>query len=84
MAQGPAEEFITRLRSAPIQMSEIARFLDRLTHGERVEAIRAAGRAEQARLYEAAKGFAPVHNAKPLEKSTFATASSNSLSLLTL
>lgn len=64
MAQGPAEEFVTRLRSAPIQMSELARFLDRLTHGERVEAIRAVGRAEQARLYEAAKGFAPVRNAE--------------------
>jgi hypothetical protein len=75
MAQGPAEEFVTRLRSAPIRLDETARFLDKLTHGERVEAIRAVGRKEQARLYEAAKGFAPVRNADlvPPDKADFET-----------
>ncbi|HVP31327.1 MAG TPA: hypothetical protein VMW35_19430 [Myxococcota bacterium] len=56
----PAQEFLTRLRAAAIKPLEIARFLDALSHGERVEAIRACGRSEQRRLYEAVKGVGRV------------------------
>ncbi len=68
--EGPATEFLARLRSTPIQMDELARFLDGLDHAARVEAIRAAGRSEQRRLYEAAKGFAPVTLAEMVPAAT--------------
>jgi hypothetical protein len=58
------ERFLTRLRAASIGMEELARWLDGLSHGERVHAIRGAGRAEQRRLYQAARGFRPVRLAE--------------------
>ena len=51
-----AGELLTRLRGATIKPLEIARFLDGLSHLDRVDAIRACGRADQRRLYEAVKG----------------------------
>lgn len=58
---GPAaRECLTRLRAATIQPLELARFLDGLSHQERVAAVRACGRAEQRRLYEAVKGVGRV------------------------
>jgi hypothetical protein len=62
-AGAPAAEFLARLRAASIQPQEIAKFLDGLRHAERVEAIRAAGRSEQRRLWEAVKGVGSVRNA---------------------
>ena len=56
----PAEEFLARLQETPIKAAEICAFLDRLTPEERVQAIRAAGRGAQRRLYEAVKGFGEV------------------------
>jgi len=55
-----AGEFLTRLRGATIKPLEIARFLDGLSHLDRVAAIRACGRADQRRLYEAVKGVGRV------------------------
>jgi hypothetical protein len=60
MSQGsdtPAREFLARLRETTLQPAQIASFLDGLAPADRVEATRAAGRAEQRRLYEAADGF---------------------------
>lgn len=54
------EGFVTRLQGASIEMEGLAAWLDGLSHGERVRAVRAVGRAEQRRLYEAAAGFRPV------------------------
>ena len=56
----PAREFLARLRETSLQPAEIARFLDGLDPRDRVEASRAAGRAEQRRLYEAVDGFGEV------------------------
>jgi hypothetical protein len=56
----PAAEFVARLREQPIDLRALARFLDGLAPVERVAAIRAAGRAEQRRLYAAAEGFAEL------------------------
>ncbi|MDX1649527.1 MAG: hypothetical protein R3263_06705 [Myxococcota bacterium] len=52
--------FLTRLRAASIDAEELATWLDGLTHVERVQAVRGAGRAEQRRLYEAVGGFRRV------------------------
>jgi hypothetical protein len=57
----PAREFLARLRETPLALGDVARFLDALAPSERVEAIRAAGREEQRRLYEASLGFAELH-----------------------
>jgi hypothetical protein len=54
-----AEEFRELLRG-PIEPTRVAEFLDGLSHDERVEAVRSAGRDEQRRLYAAADGFGPV------------------------
>ena len=43
----PAREFLARLRETSLSLDDVARFLDALGPGERVEAIRAAGREEQ-------------------------------------
>jgi len=59
-AGSAAAEFLTRLRAATIKPLEIARFLDGLGHRDRVEAIRACGRADQRRLYEAVQGVGRV------------------------
>jgi len=56
----PGRELRDRLRASSIEPTGIARFLDDLGHEERVEAVRALGRAEQRRLYQAVDGFAPV------------------------
>jgi hypothetical protein len=53
----PIRAFLGPLREAAPKPIEIARVLDDMTHAERVRAIRAAGRAEQKRLYEAVAGF---------------------------
>jgi hypothetical protein len=45
-----------------VNSGELARFLDGLSHADRVTAIRAAGRAEQRRLWEAVKGVGSVRN----------------------
>ncbi len=61
MSRGtPAEELCARLREKPIKPHEVTRFLDSLSHPERVEAIRAVGRAEQRALYEAVDGYESV------------------------
>lgn len=57
---GPAAEFVARLCDTPVKASEICSFLDRLAPGERVQAIRGAGRGAQRRLYEAVDGFGEV------------------------
>ncbi|RIL04617.1 MAG: hypothetical protein DCC71_13475 [Proteobacteria bacterium] len=49
----PVRAFLGPLREAVVKPMEIARALDDMTHAERVSAIRAAGRAEQKRLYDA-------------------------------
>jgi hypothetical protein len=56
----PAHEFLTRLRSHPMQPAAIASFLDALAPADRIEAIRAVGRSDQRRLYEAVKGVGEV------------------------
>jgi hypothetical protein len=53
----PVRAFLGPLREAAVKPIEIARTLDDMTHDERVRAIRAAGRAEQKRLYAAVDGF---------------------------
>ena len=60
-SQGPSVAFQALLREGPVQIEKVASWLDSLTQGERVEAIRSARRADQKALYEAARGFAPVH-----------------------
>lgn len=52
----PVRAFLGPLREAVVKPMEIARVLDDMSHDERVTAIRAAGRAEQRRLYEAVAG----------------------------
>jgi len=53
----PVRAFVGPLRGGAPKPLEIARALDDMTHAERVRAIRAAGRSEQRRLYEAVDGF---------------------------
>jgi hypothetical protein len=53
-------EFRARVAEEPIRPPDLAAFLDALGHEERVAAIRSAGRADQRRLYEAVKDFAPL------------------------
>ena len=57
---GLGEELRRRIAESPIRPTEIAGFLDGLTHDERVSAVRSLGRSEQRRLYEAVDGFLPV------------------------
>ncbi len=54
------EELVARVRERPIQVLEIARFLDGLSHAQRVEANRSVGRAEQRTLYKAVDGAGSV------------------------
>ncbi len=49
-----------RLRAPQVDVSGLSRFLDSLSHPERVDAIRALGRGEQRRLWESVEGFAPL------------------------
>jgi hypothetical protein len=53
----PVRAFLGPLREGVVKPIEIARTLDDMTHEERVRAVRAAGRAEQKRLYAAVDGF---------------------------
>ncbi len=55
-----ADELRDRIREKPVKPVEIARFLDDLSHAERVEAIRAMGRGEQRTLNEAVDGFGSI------------------------
>jgi hypothetical protein len=48
--------FLSLLSREPVKPAEVADFLDRLSHAERVAAVRAAGRGEQRRLYAALEG----------------------------
>jgi hypothetical protein len=52
----PVRALLGPLREAVVKPIEIARVLDDMTHAERVTAIRAAGRSEQRRLYDAVAG----------------------------
>ncbi len=54
------QELVGRLRDQSIETAEISKFLDGLSHAERVAAIRALGGKDQHRLYDAADGFAEV------------------------
>ncbi len=45
------DELVARIRETPIRVLEIARFLDGLSHAQRVEAMRSVGRAQQRTLY---------------------------------
>jgi hypothetical protein len=56
----PGAELVGRLHDASIDRAAICRFLDALSHAQRVEATRALGRAEQRRLYAAVDGFRSV------------------------
>lgn len=53
-------ELRERLRGAAIDAPGIRAYLDGLSHGERVAAIRFLGRAQQRRLFDAVDGFAPL------------------------
>ncbi len=55
-----ADELRARIREKPVKPVEIARFLDGLSHAERVEAIGAMGRGEQRTLNEAVDGFGSI------------------------
>jgi hypothetical protein len=58
-ARGPSA-FLALLREATVKIAEVAAWLDAAAPHERVAAIRAAGRAEQRRLYAAADGHAKL------------------------
>jgi hypothetical protein len=53
----PVRAFLGPLREAVVKPIEVARVLDDMSPAERVAAVRAAGRAEQKRLYEAVAGL---------------------------
>ena len=56
----PETEFCRRIAEDAGRPAEIGRFLDGLSHDDRVLAVRGAGRREQAKLYRAVDGFRPV------------------------
>ena len=56
----PSAELLALLARDPIKPAEVAAFLDGLSHEERVQAIRSAGRTPQARLYAAVAGHGSV------------------------
>ncbi len=53
----PAHALLALLREAVVKPHEVGRALDSMSHAERVQAVRAVGRSEQRRLYEAVAGF---------------------------
>ena len=53
----PTQALVALLREAVVKPHEVARVLDSMNHAQRVQAIRAVGRNEQRRLYEAVDGF---------------------------
>jgi hypothetical protein len=71
----PARALLLLLREAVVKPHEVARTLDSMSHGERVQAVRAVGRAEQRRLYEAVEGFRPLRmtDAVPASQPDLAT-----------
>jgi hypothetical protein len=56
----PAAEFAALLAENRDKPAELARFLDPLSHEQRVEVVRSLGRAQQKSLWEVVDGFAPV------------------------
>ena len=56
----PGREFCARVSESGFEPTSLAGWLDGLSHAERVAAVRAAGRSEQRRLYEAVEGFASL------------------------
>jgi hypothetical protein len=61
MPSDPIEsELAARLRETPLRSKELAALLDGLTHEARVRWVRSIGRADQRRLWEAARGFLPL------------------------
>jgi hypothetical protein len=74
-AHGPAAELLARLRRDPVKPTEIAEFLDRLSHDERVAAIRGTDRVAQRTLYAAVEGHASVRLADmvPPDRGDFQT-----------
>jgi len=56
----PALDLVRRLSDTSIDRVAVAAFLDGLSHPERVAAVRALGRREQRRLYDAVENFRPV------------------------
>lgn len=59
-ADGPGDELRALIGENGGKPAALARFLDDLSHDDRVVAIRSLGRADQRSLYEAVDGFAPV------------------------
>src|SRR5262245_17629932 len=49
-----------RLREPRVELARVAELLDRLSHAERVEAVRSLGRREQRALFEAAAAAPPL------------------------
>ena len=60
MTTTPGAELRARIAQDAARPAEIARFLDGLSHADRVLAIRDLRRGDQRRLYEAVDGFASV------------------------
>ena len=56
----PGGELRALASQTPVDPKRIAAWLDALRHAERVAAVRALGRAEQRRLYEAVAGHLPL------------------------
>jgi hypothetical protein len=54
------EEFVALIRESSPEPPRIARFLDALSHSDRVQAVRSTRGRDQQRLYDAVNGFAPV------------------------
>jgi len=84
----PGVELKGSLRDRHIKPTEIARFLDGLSHSERVAAIRSLGRKEQRNLYEGVDGFRALtlENLVPTTAAPFSTVrhfGKNSLPLFT-
>jgi hypothetical protein len=73
-ASEPARALLSLLREAVVKPHEVARTLDSMSHGERVQAIRAVGRPEQRRLYEAVDGFRALRMTDTVPASTPALA----------
>jgi hypothetical protein len=60
-ASDPGRELRALAIDSSVDPRGIARFLDGLTHAERVAAVRSLGREEQRRLYAAVAGALPLH-----------------------
>jgi len=69
-ASTPEAEFAARIQEDAGRPAEIEKFLDRLSHEERVRAIRSVSRRQQAALYRAVDGYRPVRLADLVMPST--------------